>query len=377
MNIGFDAKRAFHNRTGLGNYSRALITALDEFYPNNNYILYSKNSENEQYCNWFRQLEHSQWIQPKSRSFGSLWRTFSIPRLLQEHHCDIYHGLSAELPIGKKPVNTKYIVTIHDLIFLRLPHLFPFIDRKIYYQKNIYACKTADKIIAISEQTKADLINLLKVPAEKIDVVYQTCDATFDQKWSDSDKQLLRHKYNLPNTYILNVGTLEERKNALIILKALKNLPENIHAVFIGKQTAYQDSLNQFIEQNNLQHRVMFLSNIPFAELPGIYQLASVFAYPSRFEGFGIPILEALKSGIPTIAATGSCLEEAGGNGAVYFHPDDDLALKNAIEQILNNPSFTKELIEKGYKHAALFTNKSFADQTMKVYQSLAASVKK
>ncbi|MDA3616631.1 glycosyltransferase family 4 protein [Polluticaenibacter yanchengensis] len=369
MNIGFDAKRAFHNKTGLGNYSRALITALDEFYTTNNYILYSKKTTNQAYNKWYQQLNHARLVSPASKKLSSLWRTFSIPRLLAAHNCDIYHGLSAELPFGKKPANTKYIVTIHDLIFLRLPHLFPFIDRKIYYQKNISACKKADRIIAISEQTKADLINFLKVPAEKIDVVYQTCDTIFEQKWHEQDKQALKIKYDLPDTYILNVGTLEERKNALIILKALTQLPEKIQAVFIGKQTAYQATLNEYIEKHHLQQRVKFLSNIPFAELPGLYQLASVFVYPSTFEGFGIPVLEALKCGTPTIAATGSCLEEAGGEGAIYFHPNNSEALKDAIEKILHDPAFTAQIIHKGYEHAALFSNQAFADKTIEVYQ--------
>lgn len=163
-------------------------------------------------------------------------------------------------------------------------------------------------------------------------------------------------KYHLPARYILCVGSIEERKNALLAVEAMTGVPEDIHLVLVGKRTRYTNQIDSFISTHQLEQRVHLLHDVTFQYLPAIYQLAEIFVYPSRFEGFGIPIIEALHSGIPVIAATGSCLEEAGGPDSVYVHPDDKEGLKEAINALLNNPEKRQYIIKQGQQYVTRFS---------------------
>ena len=162
---------------------------------------------------------------------------------------------------------------------MRYPQYYNAIDRKIYEVKFKNACKSADKIIAISEQTKRDIIQFFGTEASKIEVIYQSCNPAFTVKNTSEQLQKIKEKYQLPEQYILNVGTIEERKNALLILKALKHTASGIKLVIIGKETAYAQQLKSFLKKNQMEERIIFLQNIDFADLPGIYQLAKVFVY--------------------------------------------------------------------------------------------------
>ena len=332
MRIGFDGKRAVQNFTGLGNYSRYIVDILCQFYPENEYVLYApKKRENKRLDKLTKQYQQLQLSYPTTSSWkklSSLWRVWGVTQQLEKEKIDIFHGLSNELPLNIHQSEVKSIVTIHDLIFLRYPQYYHSIDRKIYTYKFRKACENADKIIAISECTKRDIIEFFRIPADKIEVVYQGCDPSFMHPVAAEKKREIRAKYQLPDHYILNVGSIEERKNALSAVQALTMLPEQIHLVIVGRHTEYTDKIERFIKENKLEERVHIISNVPFDDLPAFYQLAEIFVYPSRFEGFGIPIIEALYSGIPVVAATGSCLEEAGGPDSIYVHPDD---IKNAI----------------------------------------------
>lgn len=248
------------------------------------------------------------------RGMTSLWRVGGIRRTLKRDNIRLFHGLSNELPLTIHRVReVKSVVTVHDLIFLRLSHCFSLVDRLIYNYKCRYACKHADHIIAVSECTKRDIIHYYGIPADKISVIYQGCSSLYACRVGKDKRKEVMRSYRLPERYILSVGTIEERKNALAIVKALEYLPDELHFVLVGRPTAYIHQLKEFMTKAGLQDRVHFLHGIPSDDLPAIYQSAETFVYPSVYEGFGIPILEALHSGIPVVAATGSCLEEAGG----------------------------------------------------------------
>lgn len=371
MIIGFDAKRAFRNRTGLGNYSRSLIEALHQYFPQHQYDLFIPLKEGPTLFDQAFNMDHVRVIQSPSQFISSLWRTFRVPFLLRKKGVQLYHGLSAELPAGTPPAGIPYVVTIHDLIFLRFPELYPLIDRKIYTLKTSAACKKADRIIAISEQTKRDLVTYLDVDPEKISVVYQTCNPVFEQEVTVARKQEIAQKYHLPERFILSVGTIEERKNTLIIAKALLDLPEEVKLVLVGKPTEYQEKLKAFIREHKLESRVMILPGISFEELPVLYRLANIFVYPSIFEGFGIPVIEALKSGVPVIAAKGSCLEEAGGPDSLYIEPDDAKMLAQHIRSLWNDEALRQAQITKGLQFARKFSLEAFATDTMQVYREL------
>lgn len=375
MRIGFDGKRAVQNFTGLGNYSRYIADILCRFYPENEYILYAPKKRNNKRLDVltekYRQLRLVYPATPFRKKFGSLWRISGITRQLEDEGVDIFHGLSNELPLNIRKSHIKSIVTIHDLIFLRYPQYYHFIDRKIYTYKFRKACENADKIIAISECTKRDIIQYFHIPNDKIEVVYQGCDPVFEQSVGNEKKEEVRSKYHLPTRYILNVGSIEERKNALLIAQALQQLPQDVHLVIVGRRTPYTEKIERFANEHELASRVHILHNVPFGDLPAIYQSAEVFAYPSYFEGFGIPIIEALHSGIPVVAATGSCLEEAGGPDSMYVNPDSADEAAQALEEILSNPEKKKLMVEKGKEFVKRFAEKMQASQIINIYNSI------
>ena len=176
-------------------------------------------------------------------------------------------------------------------------------------------------------------------------------------------------KYQLPEKFVLNVGTIEERKNALTIVKAIKDV--DVSLVLIGKETAYAKPIHEYIKANNLQERVHFLKGITSEELAIIYQLASVFVYPSIFEGFGIPIIEALFSKTPVITNKNGVFPEAGGPSSLYIEPFDVDDLQHKIQQVLTDTDLSNEMKEKGFEFAQQFNDADIAQQMMTCYKEL------
>ncbi len=369
MKIGFDAKRIFHNTTGLGNYSRDLVRILNEFYPDNKLILYNPKPKKVTRLKLTEQMTE---VLPNSKfwkKLSSIWRQKAIVKQLKNDNIELYHGLSGEIPIGLKQHNIKSVVTIHDLIFMRLPHLYSFFDRKIHFAKFKYAAKHADRVIAISEQTKQDIITYLKIDKSKIDVVYQGCNNIFKEERTDIEKQELTNKYNLPKNFILNVGTIEERKNALSIVKAIKDL--EIPLIIVGRKTKYYQQIDQYIQNNKLENRVLFLEKLTLKELSCLYQMADIFVYPSVFEGFGIPIIEALYSKTPVITSKGGVFPEAGGPGSVYIDPYNIIEIKNAINTLLNSKSKRSQIVQQGYEFVQKFNDDVISKHMMTVYNTI------
>ena len=373
MRIGFDAKRAFLNNTGLGNYSRDTIRVLSAYFPDNKYFLYTPKEKKNNRLSFLNKSNNIFVRSPQSlinKAIKSYWRSKSIVRDLFTNKIDIYHGLSHELPLGIEKTNIKTVVTIHDLIFIRYPHLFKMIDRKIYYRKFKSASQRANKVIAISQQTKQDIMDFFFIPEEKIEVVYQGCNIKFQQEIAPDKKEEILKKYNLPSEYLLNVGSIEERKNLLTILKTLKELP-NQKLLVIGSGKAYKIKCLRYISENNLSDRVTFLTNLNLEEMAAIYQSAQMLIYPSIFEGFGIPILEALFSKTPVITSQGGCFAEAGGPKTKYINPLSVEQMKAAILDIQNSTELKEEMASKGFEYALNFTDDKIAKNIMQVYTEL------
>lgn len=375
MKLAFDAKRITHNGTGLGNYSRFVVNALADGFPNNSCHLYSPDKGKDHLRALVPERENVIYHYPGSSPLGALskdwWRTYGIVRDLKREKPDVYHGLSNELPFGLAKAGIPSVVTIHDLIFVRHPQFYKPVDRAIYNFKFKKACLLADKVVAVSEMTKKDIIQIYGIPEEKIEVVYQGCNASFAQPVKQDKLYEVKHKYRLPEVFILNVGSIEPRKNLLLIVKALKQMGKDIPLVAIGKRTPYADVVEQYVRENNMEGQVTLLSNIPFEDLPAFYRLASLFVYPSFFEGFGIPILEALNSGTPVIAATGSCLEEAGGPDSVYVNPNDANDLSEKINLILTTSAQAEHMREAGREYAGRFQSEVIAGDLMEIYRRI------
>lgn len=371
MKIGFDAKRAFMNKSGLGNYSRFILESLSKFQPEHAYFLFTP-SENENLFST-KALNNFKIVvphRPFDKVFRSYWRSKSVINDISSLSLNLFHGLSGEIPYGIENTKIKSIVTIHDLIFLRYPELYKATDRKIYKAKFINACKHANRIIAISEQTKADLIDFLNVPEKKIDVVYQGCHPRFLQECSISDFHRVTQKYQLPNEFILYVGTIEKRKNLLSVVKAIHRGKLNIPLVIVGRETNYAKQVKTYIHKNKLSD-IHFLKDVQDADLPSLYQLAKIFIYPSVFEGFGIPILEALYSKTPVITTHGGCFSEAGGNKSIYVNPMNYEEIASATIKLLEDEEYYLKVVDAGFKHAQQFNHKKLSEKLVKIYNTV------
>jgi len=373
MRVGFDAKRAFNNKTGLGNYSRFVLDALLTNEGDNEYFAYTPANAK----NLFPDFPKDSTILPKSwfdKKFSSYWRYSTITRQLRNDKIDIFHGLSHELPQGLHKANIRSVVTIHDLIFERLPQLFNPIDRIIYRNKFKSACDRADAIIAISEQTKRDLIDIYNVDSNRIQVIYQDCNLLFKKKIQPDLRQTIVNKYGIKAPYVLCVGTLEERKNQLRLVEAFSNLQENdFQLVLVGRATAYAAKIQDFVKTHHLRNRVLILENVPTDHLPSLYQQAAVFAYISIYEGFGIPILEALHSGTPVLAAKGSCLEEAGGPGGIYTNPLDLNDISSQLQKLISDNGLRESLVVGGQRYVQRFGGEIISAQLTSLYATVKA----
>lgn len=364
MKIAFDGKRFFNNSSGLGNYSRDLVRILAKFFPGNQYVLLNKNQSERG-----KEILDFPNVIFKETSRGNFSRQLKMGKDAQNLGADIFHGLSGELPLkwSKKPI--KKIVTIHDLIFLRFPNYYSLFDRKIHFWKFKNAAEKADLVIAISEQTKKDIIRFLKVPENKIKVVYQGCHQFFKESQSEEVFSAVKQKFNLPERFILNVGTIEERKNLLNLVKAIDGT--KIPLVIIGRKTKYFKKVEKYIVRNKLQNQTYFLENVSMQELAAIYKLADIFVYPSFFEGFGIPVIEALFSGTAVITSNLSSLPEAGGKNSVYIDPANHEDIRAKILFLWNNESERKRRVEKGLEFVQKFNDENIATELMKTYRQV------
>lgn len=371
MIVGFDAKRIVRNATGLGSYGRTLVNDLIRRNdPGMQYLLYAPDKGRDVLSNQINIGDTAQFRYPSFNSsilpfFNSpLWRSYGIVNDLLRDGVQLYHGLSGELPIGIRKKGIRTVVTIHDLIFLRHPEYYHWIDTKLYAWKFRKTLQEADRIIAISERTKQDIMELGNVPEERIRLIYQSYAPRFSSTFSEAEKQQVRSYYDLPERFVLNVGTIERRKNLLLAAKALELLPSDIHLVAVGRQTKYAQEL----PQNN---RIHLLSGVPDTDLAIIYSLAEAFVYPSRYEGFGIPIIEAIAAGLPVVACTGSCLEEAGGPDCLYVDPDDVEGMAAAILSSLSDADGRTVRIQASRQYIRRFRGTDVASQVLDVYREL------
>lgn len=370
MIIGFEAKRFFHNATGLGNYSRDLVGILRKFYPDNLYYLYNpKKVANARFLPDGKIIIEKKPERFLHKMFPTLWRSKWIIKDLLKDAVQIYHGLSGELPFGIEKSGIKTIVTIHDLIFIRYPKYYHFIDRLIYKKKFKYAAQKADLVVAISEQTKQDIITYLGIQPKKIKVIYQGCHPVFKENITPEYQSEVLNKFKIPEKYLLYVGSIIERKRLLTAIKAVAIT--NDYLVVVGKGDAYFKVVQDYIMEHRLEGKIIFLQGVNMKELAVLYRKATIFLHPSIFEGFGIPIIEALYSGVPVIAATGSCFMEAGGPNSAYIDLENSKEFVNKIEQIKQDEPLRQKMIEYGKSYAQNFNDEVIAAQWESAYQSL------
>ena len=369
--IAFDGKRAVQNYTGIGNYSRLALESLLPLMPDARFDLYvPKIKPNPRLKNLLANPRVSLRTPDtlSGRILPHLWRSKGLTDQLHRDRPALYHGLSNELPIGIERSGVPSVVTIHDLIFERHPEFYHAPDVAICRRKFRHAAAVADRVIAISERTASDLRELYGVPDEKIRVVYQGCSQLFFKTPASESIADNRGRFG---RYIIGVGTIEARKNQMLTLRALPLLPQDVNLVLVGRQTAYARRILAEARKLGVENRLTMLSGVAMTSIPALYAAAEVAAYPSFYEGFGIPMLEALAAGVPLVAATGSCLEEAGGPGALYVNPTNVEAFAAAANRLLASPRLRDEMVDRGRQYIARFAPANFGRGLVNVYNEL------
>jgi glycosyltransferase involved in cell wall biosynthesis len=366
MRIGLDAKRAFHNQTGLGNYARDVLRVLCRHAPGHAYLAYNPGPGGVPFALPGPPLEERR---PRGawRAAPSLWRVAGLSGDLRADRVDLFHGLTAELPLGLARAGVPGVVTVHDLIFERYPRLYGAVDRRIYRWKLRSAVERARLVIAISEQTARDLHDLYGVARESIRVVYQGCRPAFREPVAQARLDEVARRLDLAPGFVLQVGTIEERKNLLLTVQALAGLP-GARLVVLGRPTAYAARVRERIEREGLGDRVRFLQGVGTEDLVALHHLAAAAVYPSRFEGFGIPIVEALTAGTPVVTTRGGVFPEAGGPGSAYVDPDDPGELRAALASILGDETRRARMRAEGQAWAERFRDERIATDLLAVY---------
>lgn len=372
MIIGYDAKRAFRNNSGLGNYSRMVIGGVcREGHGMVKSLLFTPTTKGR-HTHYFDDIQEVEVRQPRGlwAMAGGIWRSVWSGLCARREGVDIYHGLSHELPLFLGN-GVKKVVTMHDLIVRRYPEFFKPADRIIHRLKMRHACRVADMVIAISEQTKRDLVDMMHVPEEKIRVVYQSCDPIF---WNPPSATLppSHTAIHLPERYIIAVGTVEERKNQVAAVRALALLPEDVCLVVVGRPRGnYPQQVRRVAKELGVDHRVIFLQNAAFSDFPALYRGAVASVYMSVFEGFGIPVLESLCCDCPVVTSNVSSMPEAGGDAALYAAPDDYRTLAAHLSRLLSDPAFRTSQIEKGRTQRLKFAPEMVSQDMLALYRSL------
>ena len=377
MRIGIDISRTIEEGTGVGYYAKNLVHALAKVDSENDYLLYGM----------FYDCYPKEWKKaavPKSPNFR-LHQKHSLSWLVRKRWendgrhkeklvggIDILHSTAFTMPPVFSP---KVIVTIHDLSIFALPQHHTEANYQ-FVTKNVHqAARRANAVIADSENTKREIRRFLHVPDEKMEVIYLAAHENFHVKCHPNFIEHIRHKYALRKPYFLTVGSIEPRKNlasALIAFKALLEIRRiDYQFVIAGGKGWKNESFYRLLKKLNIDDYLVFTGYVPEEDLPALYQGAEAFVYPSFYEGFGLPVLEAMSAGTPVITSNTSSLPEVAGDAALLVNPKEIFDLYEAMEALVIRPSLREELKKKGLEQSKKFTWEKTARQTLEIYQKI------
>lgn len=365
MNIGVDIRPLMvKNKTGIGEYTLELLSAIFKEDKINEYYLFS-NSLKKLKTNL--QL----WKQPnvhyihspypnKLLNFLLAFRFINIDQLLPIKIDCWYSPNINFLSLGKI---SKYILTIHDISFEIFPEFYTF--KQLMWHKIINPkkqCQLANTIIVPSENTKRDIVEHYKIDQDKIKVIYPGLSVKFNLSENELklQKNIVQKKYDLPTNFIIFLGSIEPRKNILSIIQAFEKLPNQLtqkyHLLITGGSGWKNKQIYQIAEQSKLHNHIKFLGFIADADKPALLSLSKLFIFPSFYEGFGFPVIEAMKMNVPVITSNRSSLPEISDNNAILINPNNISDLKNSILLFLENDNLYNEYKKRGLETASKYT---------------------
>lgn len=355
MKIGIDVQTALGQKTGFGFYVQNLVKNLKSIDRKNQYYLFRPQSEKD-----------------LSAPQRFLWDQWAFPRLAKEKSVNILHQTCFSAPIFYRG---KVVVTVHDLIARLYGSDIPLYSRQYFGKWMPFSYKFADKIIAISENTKKDIIDLLKISPQKIRVIHLAAGEEFRPVKNKKKIAIVKEKYKTGERYLLHVGTLNPRKNLEFLIKVFGQIvldfPE-YNLVVTGKRGWYYEGLFKLVNDLNLKDKVIFTGYVEDQDSPYLYNGAALFLFPSLYEGFGLPPLEAMNCGVPVISSNTSSMPEVIGQAGILLSPKDQESWVGAIKKVLSDSILRKTMIKQGLVQAKNFSWEKCARETLKIYEEAA-----
>jgi len=368
MRVAIDARK-LHD-FGIGTYIRNLLRHLARTDHSTEYVLLCGEAD----------LGVAAQLGPNFRGVlepspnYSLREQLHVPWVLRRERPDLYHAPHYVLPAG---VRCPSVVTIHDCIHLMFPQYLPNRLAYAYARAQMWsAARRSDCILTVSEASKRDILHLFNVPPEKIVVVYNAIDSHFSVTPSEEAVSRVRERYQLDHKFVLYVGNIKPHKNLVRLIEAFHQLRQgelaDLKLLIIGDQISKLPSLRRAVHRHKLHKQVRFLGYVADDQLAILYRLASVFVFPSLYEGFGLPPLEAMASGTPVVASNVSSLPEVVGDAAVLVNPYDVDAIVDGLRRVLTDPALAAGMSRKGIERAREFSWERSVAKTWAVYQTIA-----
>ncbi len=375
MRIAVDLSPAVHHHAGIGRYAHELVTALTSLDHANEYLAFFNAPHGDERPD--APLDHlptcMRRASAKQLRFHAMLADLTGATLDPWlPPCDLFHATDYLLPPLRR---ARAVLTIYDLTYLFFPEYHLPLNRWYLTLMLPRLARRADALIVISENTRHDLIQRMKIPPEKIHVIPLGVNRTFQPIQDPRTGARVREKYHLPMRFILYFGTIEPRKNLLVLLDAYHALlarddtPPDL--VFAGRKGWQYQSVFQRVRDLGLDQRIRFTSWVDEADAPAMMNAATVFVYPSLYEGFGLPPLEAMACGTPVVCSNASSLPEVVGEGGILFDPRDTGALTNALARVLTDERLRVDMRERGLAQAAKFSWERAARETLAVYGSV------
>ncbi|MCP4264284.1 MAG: glycosyltransferase [Candidatus Brocadiaceae bacterium] len=369
--IGMNVSKSFDVKTGVGRYTLNLCKSILRADSKNEYFLYSSD-QTDGVCRSDMKRVHDRktGIIFRNNLLRILWEQIALPFFSVSDKLDLYHFTDHALSLLLRTHPT--IITVHDIAFIRFPHLFN--KSRQVYKKYIFekSIKKADFIVVPSYSTKKDILHYYRIEEKKIRVVYNGIESRFRPIGNVEE---YRRKNNLPSKMILNVGTLEPRKNIVALIKAFEKLRErglNDYSLVIagGKGWLYKQILEE-IKNNEVSQSILYLDVVKDEDLPVLYNCADIFVYPSLYEGFGLPPLEAMACGVPVITSDTSSLPEVVGDAGIMINPTDVNSLCDSIYNLLNDRELRNRMRVRGLERSKLFSWEKAAKDMLGIYNEL------
>ncbi|NLD71706.1 MAG: glycosyltransferase family 4 protein [Chloroflexi bacterium] len=373
MRVGIDYTSAVRQGAGIGRYTRGLIRALVEIDRTNRYVLFSAGRD-PRGATWPANVAYRA-LPLTDRHLAILWQRLRLPLPVETitGRVDLFHSPDFVLP----PVwRARTALTVHDLSFMRYPECSspPLLE---YLMRSVpRSVERADLVLADSESTRRDVIELLGIAEDRVRTLYAGVEERFSRPAEPDAVEAVRRRYGIARPYILGLGTLQPRKNFPALIRAYHALRETHgveHQLVIGGGRGWlDDEIYATIDALGLEGDVLLPGYVDDADLPALYTGAAVFAFPSLYEGFGIPILEAMACGTPVVSADASSLPEVTGDAALLVSPHDVEALAHALWRLLDDGDLRETLVERGRQRVALFRWEAAARTLLEAYASLA-----